>query len=56
MFEHPALGLDSTHDSMGTGSKGHMQHNPSFVNMLLAYFSTITNLHPVIHNKIADNQ
>jgi hypothetical protein len=40
---------------MGTGSKGHMQCNHSFVNMLLANFSAITNLHLEIHNKIADN-
>jgi hypothetical protein len=36
---------------MGTGSKGHKQRNHSFVNMLLANFSAITNLHPAIHNK-----
>jgi hypothetical protein len=55
IFAHLVLGLDSTHDGMGTGSEGQKQRNRSFVNMLLADFATITNLHPVIHNKIADN-
>jgi hypothetical protein len=41
---------------MGTGSEGQKQRDCSFVNMLLASFATIANLHPVIHNKIADNQ
>ncbi len=56
IFAHLVLGLDSTHDGMGTGSEGQKQCNRSFVNMLLADFATITNLHPVIHNEIADNQ
>jgi hypothetical protein len=53
IFDHLVLGLGSTHNGMDTGSKGHMQRDRSFVNMLLADFATITNLHPVIHNKIA---
>jgi hypothetical protein len=56
IFAHLVLGLDSTHDGMGTGSEGQKQRNRSFVNMLLADFPTITNLHPVIHNEIADDQ
>jgi hypothetical protein len=56
VFAHLVFGLDSTHDVMGTGSEGQKQRDRSFVNMLLADFATITNLHPVIHNKIADNQ
>jgi hypothetical protein len=56
IFAHLVLGLDSTHKGMGTGSKGHKQRDHSFVNMLLADFATITNLHPVIYNKIANNQ
>jgi hypothetical protein len=55
IFAHLVLGLDSTHKGMGTGSKGHKQCNHSFVNMLLANFTTITNLHLVIHNKIAND-
>jgi hypothetical protein len=55
-FAHLVLGLDSTQDSMGTGNKGHKQRDHSFVNMLLADFATITNLHPVISSKIADNR
>ncbi len=53
VFAHLVLGLD--YGGMGTGSKGHKQHNHFFVNMLLANFSTITNLHLAIHNKIADD-
>jgi hypothetical protein len=56
IFAHLVLGLDSTHDGMGTGSEGQKQRDCSFANMLLADFATITNLHPVIHNKIADNR
>jgi hypothetical protein len=56
IIAHLVLGLDSTHDGMGTGSEGQKQCDCSFVNMLLADFATITNLHPVIHNKIADDQ
>ncbi len=56
IFAHLVLGLDSTHNGMGTGSKGHKQHNRSFVNMLLANFATITNLHLVVHNKIANDR
>jgi hypothetical protein len=56
IFAHLVLRLDSTHKGMGTGSEGHKQRNPSFVNMLLANFAMITNLHPVIHNTIANNQ
>jgi hypothetical protein len=55
IFAHLVLGLDSTHNDMGTGSRGHKQRNCSFVNMLHGNFATITNLHPVIHNKIANN-
>jgi hypothetical protein len=55
IFAHLVLGLDSTHEGMGTGSKGHKQRDHSFINMLLANFAMITNLHPVIHNKIANN-
>ncbi len=55
IFAHLVLGLNSAHNSIGTGSKGHKQHNHSYVNMLLNDYATITNLHPVIHNKIADN-
>jgi hypothetical protein len=40
---------------MGAGSKGHEQRDCSYVNMCLADFKTITNLHPVIHNEIAVN-
>ncbi len=54
VFAHLVLGLD--YGGMGTGSEGNKQRNHSFVNMLLANFSTITNLHPEIHNEIADNQ
>jgi hypothetical protein len=55
-FAHLVLGLDSTQDRMGTGNKGHKQRDRSFVNMLLTDFATITNLHPVISTKIADDQ
>jgi hypothetical protein len=55
IFAHPDLGLDSAHDSIGTGSKGHKQHDCSYVNMLLTNYATVTNLHPVIHNEIPDN-
>jgi hypothetical protein len=54
VFAHLVLGLD--YRGMGTGSKGHKQRNHSFVNMLLDDFSTITNLHPAIHNEIVDDQ
>jgi hypothetical protein len=50
------LGLDPTNDSMGTGGEGHKQCDHSLVNMLLADFTRITNLHPAIHNEIADDQ
>jgi hypothetical protein len=53
VFAHLVLGLD--YGGMGTGSKGHKQRDHSFVNMLLANFSAITNLHPAIHNEIADD-
>ncbi len=56
IFAHLVLGLDSAHDSIGTGSKGHKQRDRSYVNMLLTDYATITNLHPVIHNKIANDQ
>ena len=56
IFAHLVLGLDSAHDSIGTGSKGHKQRDCSYVNMLLTDYATITNLHPVIHNKIADDR
>ncbi len=55
IFGHLVLGLDSAHDSIGTGSKGHKQRDHSYVNMLLTNYASITNLHPVIHNKIANN-
>jgi hypothetical protein len=54
VFAHLVLGLD--YGGMGPGSKGHKQHDHSLVNMLLANFSAITNLHPAIHNEIADDQ
>ncbi len=38
------------------GSERHKQRDSSYVNMLLADFATITSLHPVIHNKIADDR
>jgi len=44
IFAHLVLGLDSTHNGMGTGSEEHKQRNHFFVNMLLADFATITNL------------
>jgi hypothetical protein len=55
IFAHLVLGLDSTHNGTDTGSEGQKQHDHSFVNMLLADFATITDLHLVIHNKIADD-
>jgi hypothetical protein len=55
-FAHLVLGLDSTQDNMGTGNKGHNQRDCSFAKMLLADFTMITNLHPVISSKIGDNQ
>jgi hypothetical protein len=55
-FAHLVLGLDSTQDSMGTGKEGHTQRGCSFVKMLLADFTTITNLHPVISSEIADDR
>jgi hypothetical protein len=55
IFAHLVLGLDSAHDSIGTGSKGHKQSNCSYVNMLLTNYAMITNLHPVIHNEITNN-
>ncbi len=56
-FTHLVLGLNSTNESMGTtGSEEHKQRDHFFVNMLLADYTTITNLHPVNHNKSADNQ
>ncbi len=54
IFAHLILRLD--YGGMGTGSKGHKQCNHSFVNMLLANLSAITNLHPAIHNKIAEDR
>jgi hypothetical protein len=54
VFAHLVLWLD--YGGMGTGSKWDKQRNHSFVNMLLADFFAITNLHPSIHNEIADNQ
>ncbi len=56
IFAHLVLGLNSTQDSMGTVSGGHRQRDRYYVNMLLADFTMITNLHPVIHNKISDDQ
>jgi hypothetical protein len=55
IFAQLVLGLDSAHDSLGTGSKGHKQRDHSYINMLLTNYATITNLHPAIHNKIANN-
>jgi hypothetical protein len=54
-FAHLVLGLDSTQDNMGTGNKGHKQHDRPFANMLLADFAMITNLHPVTGSEIAGN-
>jgi hypothetical protein len=54
VFAHLVPGLD--YGGMGTGSKGHKQRNHSFVNMLLANFSAIINLHPEIYNKIMDDR
>ncbi len=54
VFAHLVFGLD--YGGMGTGSEGHKQRNHSFVNMLLANFSAITNLHLAIHNGIADDR
>jgi hypothetical protein len=56
VFAFLVLGLDSTNNRMGTGNDGHKQCNHSFVNMLLADFTTTTNLHPVIHNGVKDDQ
>jgi hypothetical protein len=56
IFAHLVLGLDSAHDSIGTGSKGHKQRDHSYIIMLLIDYAMITNLHPVIHNKIANDQ
>ena len=56
IFANLVLGLDTTHAGMGTGSEGHKQRDCSYVNMLLTDFTTITNLHPIIHNEIAANQ
>jgi hypothetical protein len=56
IFAHLVLVLYSTHNGMSKGSKGHVQRNRSFINMFLADYATITNLHPVIHNEIADDQ
>jgi hypothetical protein len=39
-----------------TSDEGHKQRGHSFVKMLLANFATITNLYPVIHYEIANNQ
>jgi hypothetical protein len=55
IFAHLVLGLDSAHDSIDTGSKGHKQRDRSYVNMLLTDYAMITNLHPVIHKKIAND-
>ncbi len=54
IFARLVLGLDSIQDS-GTGNKGHTQRDRSYLNMLLTDFAMITNLHPVIHNTIADD-
>jgi hypothetical protein len=56
VFACLVLGLNPTNYSMGTMNKEHKQHNHSFVNMLLADFTMITNLHLVIHNKINNDQ
>jgi hypothetical protein len=56
IFAHLVLGIDSAHDSIGTGSKGHKQGDRSYINMLLTDYATIANLHPVIHNEIADDR
>ncbi len=53
IFAHLVLGLDSAHNSIGTGSKGHKQRDHSYVNMLLTNYATITNLHPIIDNRRA---
>jgi hypothetical protein len=54
-FSILVLGIDSTHDGMGTESNGHKQRDHSYVNMLLTDLAMITNLHPVIQNKIAND-
>ena len=56
IFAHLDLGLESTHNGMGTESKEHVQRDRFFIIMLLADFATTTNLHPVMHNKITDNR
>ncbi len=56
VFSCVVLGLNSTSNSMGAGNERHKQRNHSFVNMLPADFTTITNLHPVIHNEMEDDQ
>jgi hypothetical protein len=56
IFAQLVLGLDSAHNSIATGSKGHKEHDRSYVNMLLTNYAMITNLHPVIHNKIANDR
>ena len=56
IFANFVLGLDTTHVGMGTGCEEHKQRGRSYVNMVLADFAMITNLHPVIHNEIAPNQ
>ncbi len=56
IFANLVLGLDATYAGMGVRNEGHKQRDRFYVNMLLADFATITNLHPVIHNKIADNR
>ncbi len=56
IIAHLVLGLYSTNDSMGMGSEGNKQCNHSFVNMLLANFTMIINLHLVTRNGIVDDQ
>ena len=56
IFSILVLGLNSTHDGMGTESKGHKQRDRSYVHMLLTALAMITNLHPVIQNEIANDR
>ena len=56
MFDINTFYCYATHAGMGIGSEGHKQRDRSYVNMLLTDFETITNLHPVIHNKIFNDR
>jgi hypothetical protein len=45
VFACLVLGLDPINNSMGTENERHKQSNHSFVNTLIADYTTITNLH-----------